>query len=235
MNNSLISIIMPVYNAQERLEKSIEAVLFQTYYNLELILVDDGSKDQSAEICDRFAQKDTRVRVIHQENSGVSAARNHGIDISKGDLIAFVDADDKILPNAYEMVLAEWENDMDLMIFGMTFDYYKKGKLAKQVQRSIDEKVCFTKERLDKYFFELHEANYFLPCWNKVFRASVIKENKIIFESKMAILEDFKFVLDFLIIIILISRRLKSDQQLITLKIFGFLINESEDLRMRSS
>ncbi|WKY43526.1 glycosyltransferase family 2 protein [Eubacteriaceae bacterium ES2] len=198
MKDALISVIMPVYNAQERLEKSIEAVLYQTYYKLELILVDDGSKDHSPEICDGFAQKDPRVRVIHQQNSGVSAARNKGIQKSTGDLIAFVDADDKILPNAYEMVLAEWEEDTDLMVFGMIFDYYKNGQRVKAVERRIDQKICIPKESLSQYFFELHEANYFLPCWNKVFRASVLKDNQILFESKMAILEDFKFVLDFL-------------------------------------
>ncbi len=94
MNNELISVIIPIYNVEKYLEKCIESIINQTYKNLEIILVDDGSKDKSDEICDEYAKKDNRIKVIHKENSGVSSARNVGIENSKGEYISFVDSDD---------------------------------------------------------------------------------------------------------------------------------------------
>ena len=96
MENQTFSIIVPVYNVEQYLENCINSVLNQSYRNFQLILVDDGSKDSSGEICDRFAQKDSRVKVIHKPNAGVSAARNTGIDIATGQFICFIDSDDWI-------------------------------------------------------------------------------------------------------------------------------------------
>ena len=96
MENQTFSIIVPVYNVEQYLENCINSVLNQSFRNFQLILVDDGSKDSSGEICDRFAQKDRRVKVIHKPNAGVSAARNTGIDIAAGQFICFIDSDDWI-------------------------------------------------------------------------------------------------------------------------------------------
>ena len=90
----LISVIIPVYNVKPYLEEAIDSVLHQTYTNLEIILVDDGSTDESGEMCDAYAKKDSRIRVIHQKNKGLSGARNAGLDICSGDMIAFLDSDD---------------------------------------------------------------------------------------------------------------------------------------------
>jgi glycosyltransferase involved in cell wall biosynthesis len=106
-----ISIIIPVYNAAPYLESSVNSVINQTYSNWELILVDDGSKDESGQICDKFAQKDSRIRVIHQENAGAGAARNNGISQTKGDYVVFVDADDYIEPH-YLKQLSEHDEDV---------------------------------------------------------------------------------------------------------------------------
>lgn len=105
-----ISIIIPIYNAQDELRKSVDSVLAQTEKNVEVILVDDGSEDNSLQICMEYAAKDDRVVVIHQENAGVSAARNAGIDAATGAYIGFVDSDDWIEPNMYERMLAEAES-----------------------------------------------------------------------------------------------------------------------------
>ena len=96
MENSLISVIVPVYNTEKYLTECVESIISQTYRNLEIILVDDGSTDLSGSICDGFAEKDSRIKVIHQENAGVSAARNHGLDECHGEYVAFVDSDDYI-------------------------------------------------------------------------------------------------------------------------------------------
>ena len=94
-----VSVIVPIYNAEKYLNKCLESIIGQTYKNLEIILVDDGSSDNSPIICDAWAQIDSRIRVIHKKNGGVSSARNAGIDLAQGDYIGFVDADDWIEPN----------------------------------------------------------------------------------------------------------------------------------------
>lgn len=100
-----ISIITPVYNVEQYIQYSVESILNQTYQDIELILVDDGSTDRSGAMCDAFAKQDERVRVIHQENQGQAAARNHALDIAKGEYIAFVDSDDYIHPRTYEILM----------------------------------------------------------------------------------------------------------------------------------
>lgn len=102
----MISIIVPVYNGEDHLEKCVRSILAQTERDLQLILINDGSTDATAGLCDRLAGEDQRITVIHQKNAGVSAARNAGLDAAKGEYIGFVDADDWIAPDAYEQALA---------------------------------------------------------------------------------------------------------------------------------
>ena len=106
----LISVIVPVYNVEEYVEKCVLSIINQTYKNLEIILVDDGSTDNSGKICDEIAIKDNRIKVIHKKNGGLSDARNVGIDIAKGDYLGFVDSDDYIDPDMYSILL----NNMNL-------------------------------------------------------------------------------------------------------------------------
>jgi len=101
----LISVIVPVYKVEQYLRRCVDSILAQTYTNIEVILIDDGSPDGCPAICDEYAEKDSRVVVIHQKNAGVSAARNAGLDVAKGDYIGFVDSDDWIEPDMYEVLL----------------------------------------------------------------------------------------------------------------------------------
>lgn len=103
----LISVIVPVYKAEKHLERCVRSILAQSHKQLEVILVDDGSPDDSGALCDGFAKEDARVRVIHKENAGVSMARNDGIQAARGDFLAFVDADDWLEPQMYERLLEE--------------------------------------------------------------------------------------------------------------------------------
>lgn len=118
----LISVIVPVYNVEKYLPKCVDSILNQTYRNLEVILVDDGTKDASDAICDAYAQKDPRVKVIHKENGGLSSARNAGIDIARGEYLGFVDSDDWIEPDMYETLLSLAEKYGVKMVCGGRYD-----------------------------------------------------------------------------------------------------------------
>ncbi len=117
MGQELISVIIPVYQVEPYLEKCVKSVLDQTYEDLEIILVDDGSPDNCPAMCDAFAARDSRVRVIHQKNGGLSAARNAGLDTAGGAYIGFVDSDDYIAPDMYEKLYAAMtETGADLVV-----------------------------------------------------------------------------------------------------------------------
>ena len=131
MERKKISIIIPAYNIEGYLGKCLDSVLKQTYQNLEVIVVDDGSTDKTTEILDKYAEKDTRIVAVHQKNQGVSAARNHGLDLATGELIGFVDGDDIIEPDMYEILVKILEEKkVDIahcgyqMVFPNRVDYY---------------------------------------------------------------------------------------------------------------
>lgn len=107
----LVSVIVAVYNIEEYLPRCVDSILAQTYRNLEIILVDDGSKDQSGSICDSYAEKDRRIKVIHKKNGGLSDARNAGMDAASGEYIGFVDGDDWIEPDMYRAMYFAWRKE----------------------------------------------------------------------------------------------------------------------------
>ncbi len=121
--NVLISVIVPVYNVEQYLSRCIDSILAQTYENLEIILVDDGSPDCSGEICDTYAAMDSRITVIHKENGGLSSARNAGIDIAKGEYLGFVDSDDWIEPAMYAQLLALAQKYDVKLVCGGRYDF----------------------------------------------------------------------------------------------------------------
>lgn len=126
MNEALkISVIIPVYNAEIFLSKCIESVLFQSYQNWELILINDGSTDNSSQICDFYVLKDNRIKVIHKQNQGVSAARNSGLDVAVGEYICFIDSDDVIDLRLFEIVLPFIDKQIDCIVYG--YDRIHKG------------------------------------------------------------------------------------------------------------
>ncbi|MGN1337401.1 MAG: glycosyltransferase family 2 protein [Candidatus Coprovivens sp.] len=135
--NKLISVIVPVYNVEKYLKKCIDSILEQEYTNLEIILVDDGSTDNSGNICDEYKKIDSRIKVIHKKNGGLSDARNKGINISTGDYLSFVDSDDFIDRKLYQDFIDNCHEDIDIYIFGILkvydgvpFNYNKKGKIS---------------------------------------------------------------------------------------------------------
>lgn len=179
-----ISVIMPVYNSRQYLACAIESVLAQTHKNFELILVDDGSTDGCDVICDAYAQKDSRVRVIHKSNGGISSARNAGITAARGEYLAFCDNDDKYLPDLLRdnYVLAK-ENDADMIRFKrLRISYKVDSRLVKTSDRLTRFAVLRGDEIAKEYYTLLTS---YLTVWSALYRSSMIKENHICFPENM--------------------------------------------------
>lgn len=162
----MISVVIPVYKSEEYLRRCVDSVLAQTISELELILVDDGSPDGSGSICDEYAAKDSRVKVIHQENAGVSAARNAGMDLASGDYLAFVDSDDFVGPDMYEALLRVAEDTgADVVECNYQFG---------QWENQDSGKVCVDTglEALKKAFFQdrYGDGHSICPCTKLIAR-----------------------------------------------------------------
>lgn len=116
MNDALLSVIVPVYNVEKYIDECIESICNQTYKNLEIILVDDGSTDNSGKRCDYWAEQDNRIKVIHKQNGGISSARNAALDIASGEYVAFVDSDDLIMPTMYQEMIDNITDDKSIVV-----------------------------------------------------------------------------------------------------------------------
>jgi len=179
----MISIIMPVYNAEQYVEDTVKSVLKQTFGDFELIMVDDGSRDSSGDICDRLALQDSRVVAIHQQNGGISAARNTGLDVAKGTYITFCDNDDYVSPDWLYMMYRNIE-DRDLVISGFSFctrkEYRSTGFCGNEAN---DVLVDIIDVQAMKEKFPLVDATNNGSVWRQLFKSSIIKENKLRFEK----------------------------------------------------
>lgn len=181
----LVSIIIPVYQVEKYLEKCLESVINQTYKKIEVILIDDGSKDNSGKICDEYAQKDKRIIVIHKNNEGVSKARNVGIECAKGTYITFVDSDDFIhkdyIEKLYELCK---HNNADLSICGTKniLENEKVVKKSRKYKKNLDKE--------DGMKELLNEKYYTCVIWAKMYKKELLKN--IRFNEKTKIAEDLE-------------------------------------------
>lgn len=177
----LISVILPIYNVDKYLKQCLDSILNQTYKNLEIILVDDGSKDNSGKICDKYSKKDNRIKVIHKRNGGVSSARNTGLHVATGEYISFIDPDDFVEPYFIEKMHALMvENDCDIV--QCDFFRYVDGNI-------IDEIVENSKvEKISVYEFQkrLYTDNYIQTAvlWDKIYKKYIF-DNIIFPEGKI--------------------------------------------------
>lgn len=176
MTTPLISVIVPVYRVEAYLERCVKSILSQTYENLEVILVDDGSPDQCPAICDACAEKDARVKVIHQENKGLSGARNAGIDAASGEYLAFVDSDDYVSPHFIEE-LYQLLQDTGCAIGQCRFSYVKGDGLVEEG----DSAFCIYRGEslMEQLYGPEEKATCFVVAWNKLYRAELFKETGI--------------------------------------------------------
>lgn len=163
--SKLISVIIPVYNVEKYLERCVKSVIAQTYKNLEIILVDDGSKDNSGKLCDELAKLDTRIKVIHKTNEGISSTRNHGMKIATGDYIGFVDSDDYIAEDMFETLynLAE-ENNAEISIVSY-YEMYKERLIS--VRDSGKLEIMSKQEAIKELLIDTKIQSY---TWNKLFK-----------------------------------------------------------------
>ncbi|MDO5549990.1 MAG: glycosyltransferase family 2 protein, partial [Lachnospiraceae bacterium] len=168
----MVSIIVPVYNAEKGIGRCIESVLKQEYVDFELILVDDGSKDFSGRICDEYAGKDGRIRVIHQENAGVSAARNLAICQARGKYLQFLDSDDWLTPDATGLLVrAAEENNCDLVIS----DFYRVVGERVSHKGDIEEDGVFGRGEFAAHMMENPADFYYGVLWNKLYRRQLVE------------------------------------------------------------
>lgn len=189
-NEELISIIIPIFNMSKYLEKCIDSVINQTYKNLEIILIDDGSTDNSGEICDRYLQKDNRIKVVHQKNQGVSAARNEGLKHATGYYIGFVDPDDFIESKMYEIIINDIkENQCDIGICGIRSK--NEDDITLKEDRKQENIVMNKKKFLN---ILIQDKMIATSVWDKVFKSELIKEKR--FNEKRVVGEDFELILE---------------------------------------
>ena len=197
--NSLISIIVPIYNVEKYIKKCIESIINQTYKNLEILLVDDGSLDNSSEICIEYSKKDPRIKIIKKKNGGLSDARNAGIKQAIGDYIIFVDGDDYIgkytVEQAYQKIVAE---KTDLVIWGYVAEFVDQNEkiIKKEFFKTDDVKY----HKSNSYEIELNKnvINLLGYAWNKIYKTTIVKENDIYFRKNISLIEDISFNAEFL-------------------------------------
>ena len=186
---SLLSIIVPIYNAEKYLHRCVDSLLAQTYSDIEVLLINDGSSDSSGAICDEYAQKDSRVRVFHKENSGVSNSRNLGIDKALGSWITFVDADDWFDVNTIA-TCKEYLTAYDLVRFSSSFVYDCHCLKVREID--IED---FTS--VDEFFTALISRRTLIQVWGGFYRTDIIKQNKLYFDVELKNGEDWLFLMEY--------------------------------------
>lgn len=195
-----ISIIIPIFNSEKYISKCLNDILEQTYYNFEVILVDDGSTDNSYQICKKFCEFDSRIKVITQKNSGVSKARNTGLKTAKGKYICFMDSDDRVDPDYLRNLIDSYcrsNSKVGLVIHGCKIDFYNKGKIIKR-------QIVEPKSNIYKFQNFLESLEKEVPIisaqtvWGKLYIKSIIKSNSLLFSEGIGLSEDFLFNLKYM-------------------------------------
>lgn len=195
-NKGLVSLILPIYNVEKYLPSCIEACMAQTYKNIEIILVDDGAKDNCPKICDDYKAKDNRIKVIHKANGGLSDARNAGIDVAQGEWIAFIDSDDLVNVQYVETMLeTAIKNQVPMVWCGI--DEIQDDCGIEIINKSVPSKDTvnireFTKQEAEAQFYNMWGMQKALVAWNKLYHKSIIRDGngEIIYYAKGKIFED---------------------------------------------
>lgn len=188
-NNKTVSVIIPVYNNQNYIKASVNSLLNQSYKNIEIIVVNDGSTDNTQKVLEENYSNVSTVKIINKENGGVSSARNRGIAEATGELIAFLDADDEYLPNAIENMVSEFDDDTGILTCSFNRIWIKTHSEIKN-----NAKISKT-EFMDNLYSYYLNFNF---VWGNLYLADIIKRNNIRFNENMTFAEDYDFNLSFI-------------------------------------
>lgn len=193
----MISIIVPIFKVGKGIHRCIKSILNQSYTDWELLLIDDGSPDNSGVICDEYSAKDTRIKVYHKKNGGVSSARNLGLENAKGEWVVFIDGDDTITKDHLKLIAENPEHD--LVVFGMATDRYTpEGKLHYTSSVLIPDKYVQQFGKLKEDYSLINKSLNMESSCCKGFRRDIIEKNSIRFNNEMICFEDFDFVLRYM-------------------------------------
>lgn len=194
-NAPLVSIIVPVYNAQPYLTRCIDSIIHQEYRNIEVLLIDDGSTDGSGARCDDYAKKDPRIKVVHQPNAGVSKSRNTALGMAQGTYIQFADSDDWITPDATKLfVRSMLEFDCDMVIS----DFYRVSGERVSPKGDIEETGIMNRQQFAGHMMENPADFYYGVLWNKLFKRKIIEQHQIRMDESLDWCEDFLFNLEYI-------------------------------------
>lgn len=190
-----VSVILPIYNVEKYLKNCIESLTNQTYENLEIILVDDGSTDNSGNICDEIEKTDERIKVIHKQNGGLAAARNTGYLEATGTYLMYIDSDDIVKKDVVKKCVEAIEKEnSDVVIFG----YEKVDEAGNIIETCKWENATYTNEQMLGKLYDSIQEMSFGYAWNKLYRKSVIDESKILGDAKVIDREDLIYNLELL-------------------------------------
>lgn len=196
----LVSVIVPVYNVEQYLNKCISSICSQTYKNIEIILVNDGSTDNSGLICDEYAKKDRRIQVIHNQNGGVSSARNSGLRCAKGEFVLFVDSDDYIEEKLIEICIKSFKiKRVDMIIFNYIKETDTGIRLRNSHFKSLKQDIKSSKKKIRFITNNVLQYKSGWEPWNRMFRTKIIKQNNILFLDGVSFSEDLFFLLKYLL------------------------------------
>lgn len=186
-----ISVIMPVYNSKEYILEAIESVLNQSFTDFELLLIDDGSSDGSEKICDKLAQEDSRIKVFHKKNGGISSARNYGLEHSNGKYIAFIDNDDRYKKDFLKTAFEEFDNSkLDFLKCGAERHVLKNDKLVQRELRQIPYNISLNKELFLSTYFKFKETCIYNTIWNGLYRKDFLVKYNIKFNEAIRLGHD---------------------------------------------
>lgn len=198
MSNVTISILMPVYNSQEYLKNTVQGVINQSYKEWELILVDDGSKDNSKNICIELQKIDNRIRFVNKENTGVSDTRNIALDNAKGKYIAFIDSDDSVHKDYLKILLSSIEkSNGQLAVCGFKERKISTNGQIEELSRVFYPKEVIATEDMKDLIMDFGNSGLLNPLWNKLYSRKIIEENNIRFKEEVETGEDFIFNLQY--------------------------------------
>ena len=191
-----VSVIVPVYNGEKVLQRCVDSILNQDYKNIEVILIDDGSRDASYEIMQKYALADERVRAVHQENQGVSATRNHGLELATGDYIQFVDVDDYLPYESIKLMAREMEENPVQMVIA---DFYRVANDTISQKGSIQSGGILTRREYAEKMLLSPADFYYGVLWNKMYQKEIIEKYHIIMDPSISYSEDMIFNLEYLL------------------------------------